>query len=67
MPRREWVKLIQHLEGQGCKCRRTKDGYFVLFPGDKGGTSIHFTHSDHRALRNMRSGIERAGLTWYTK
>jgi hypothetical protein len=55
--------LLVSLEHQGCKVRRTKDGWFVAFPSG-GGTSVHTSTSDHRAVQNLRSTIRRAGLEW---
>lgn len=64
VPLRRWRKLVDGLESQGCKVRRTPEGWFVLFPHGRGGTSIHLTNSDYRSIRNMRGTIKRAGLTW---
>lgn len=62
-PMKQQKVLLVSLENQGCKIRRTRDGWFVTFPAG-GGTSIHTSVSDHRAVANLRSTIKRAALEW---
>lgn len=56
-------EIIKGLEAQGARVKETSDGWQILCPnGDI--VTMHRTPSDHRALRNTRSRIKRAGLTW---
>lgn len=63
LPMKQQKVLLLSLEDQGCGVRRTKDGWFVTFPSG-GGTSIHTSISDHRAVQNLRATIRRANLNW---
>lgn len=55
--------ILEGLEAQGARIKQTRDGYQVMCPsGDI--VTMHATESDHRALRNTRSRIKRAGLVW---
>ena len=55
--------LLAHLEKQGATLKKRRDGITVLFP--TGGTcGLHWTISDHRAVRNLRADIKRNGMTW---
>lgn len=56
--------IITSLEKQGCVIRETKSGYLVRPPGGGEQFAIHGTESDHRAEKNTRSRVHRAGLTW---
>lgn len=55
--------ILAALEGQGCGVERKDKGWFVKFPN---GTSmmVHLTESDHRAEKNTRARVLRAGLEW---
>jgi hypothetical protein len=56
--------LITSLEKQGCIVRITKTGgWFVQFPNGS-SMPVHNTDSDHRAEKNTRARVLRAGLTW---
>lgn len=55
--------ILVSLERQGCGVERRSRGWFIKFPnGDS--TVIHVTDSDHRAEKNTRSRVLRAGLEW---
>ena len=43
--------------------RGSAGGWFFYLP-DGTTATVHGTTSDHRALKNFRADIERAGLTW---
>lgn len=51
--------LIEALEA-GATMKPTKGG--VMVHGPSGIVSAHFTSSDHRAHKNLRSRLRRAGL-----
>ena len=51
--------LLQALEA-GATMKATKGG--VMVHGPDGMVSAHFTVSDHRAYKNLRSRLRRAGL-----
>ena len=55
--------IIKGLEGQGARVVKKKAGWQIMCPNGEIVT-LHATPSDHRALRNARSHIRRAGLTW---
>lgn len=55
--------LLASLERQGCGVERRTKGWFVKFP-DGTTTMIHLTDSDHRAEKNTRSRVLRAGMEW---
>jgi len=56
-------KILTGLEQQGARVKPTRDGWQILCPsGDI--VTMHGTESDHRAMRNTRSRIKRAGLQW---
>lgn len=55
--------VLVSLERQGCEVTPTNKGWFVKFPNGDSMT-LHRTDSDHRAERNTRSRVKRAGLTW---
>lgn len=66
MKLRELCALVEHIEKQeDVRVRKTKAGWFFYLPNGE-CTSLHTTLSDHRALKNFRAQIERAGLTWPT-
>ena len=57
--------IINSLEDQGCVVRETKSGWLVRPPAkDAEQFAIHGTESDHRAEKNTRARVLRAGLTW---
>lgn len=63
MRRKQVERIVSALEEQGAKVRPSKGGYLIQFPKG-GGTTVHFTHSDRRAMLNFRAQVERAGLTY---
>jgi hypothetical protein len=44
--------------------KRKHCGWWVGFPDGITSTSFHLTPSDHRADKNLRASIRRAGLVW---
>lgn len=44
----------------GATMKRTKKGLMIF--GPTGSATAHFTSSDWRALRNLRTSLRRAGL-----
>jgi hypothetical protein len=63
LPMKQMKVLLLKLEKQGCTVKPTKAGYLILMPnGDT--VTFHRTPSDHRATKNMRARILRAGLEW---
>ncbi len=60
-PLRKQELLVQDLASQDCTVKRTKKGWFIGFP-DGSSMALHTTDSDHRALKNTRARIRRAGL-----
>jgi hypothetical protein len=55
--------LVALAERQGFRVKRTKKG--VLIYGKKPGTGmvlVHLTCSDHRAVKNAKSGLKRLGV-----
>lgn len=64
--KRKLARIVAALESQdGVRVRplRGAGGWFIYLP-DGSTATIHLTTSDHRALKNFRADIERAGLTW---
>lgn len=64
--KRKMDRLVAALEAQdGVRVRplRGSIGWFLYLP-DGSTATLHQTTSDHRALKNFRAEIERAGLTW---
>jgi hypothetical protein len=64
--KRKVARIVAALEAQdGVRVRplRGAGGWFLYLPGGVTAT-IHLSTSDHRALKNFRADIERAGLTW---
>lgn len=55
--------ILTHLEKQGAQVVQTTKGWQVYLP-DGNIVTMHRTESDHRAERNARSYVLRAGLTW---
>lgn len=55
--------IITDLEKQGARVKETKAGYIIFFP-DSSSMSLHGSESDHRAEKNTRARVLRAGLTW---
>lgn len=55
--------LLASLEGQGCGVERKTKGWFIKFP-DGSSMIVHLTDSDHRAEKNTRARVLRAGLYW---
>lgn len=60
---RQMQVLLADLERQGTTIRQTKQGYLLKFP-DGSTATFHRSPSDHRAIKNMRSRVRHAGLTW---
>lgn len=56
-------RILDGLAKQGCEIKTTTKGWQILCP-DGSIVGVHKTESDHRALRNTRSRIKRAGLIW---
>lgn len=58
--------LIVHLEKEGATVRDSGSNGIVVYPRDKSQSpiSLSVTTSDHRAWKNARSLIERAGHTY---
>lgn len=55
--------IMASLDGQGCVVQEKQRGWFVKFPnGDT--MTVHKTESDHRAEKNTRARVLRAGLKW---
>lgn len=55
--------LVRTAERQGFRVKRTKKG--VMIYGKRPGTGmvlLHFTCSDHRALKNSIAGLKRLGV-----
>lgn len=61
---RDLKRLVAELEAQGCKVRKTGDGWFVMFPSGEGGIAIHTSVSDWRGWKNNASRARRAGIVW---
>lgn len=55
--------VLLSLENQGCEVTPTNKGWFVKFPNGDSMT-LHRTDSDHRAEKNTRARVRRAGLEW---
>lgn len=55
--------VLVSLENQGAVIAPTNKGYFVKFPNGDSMT-VHRTESDHRAEKNIRARVKRAGLNW---
>ena len=55
--------VLASLEIQGCKVKETRQGWMIHFPNGESMT-IHGTESDHRAEKNTRARVIRAGLRW---
>lgn len=62
--RRDLERLVDDIASQpGVRVRPTRNGWYFTLPV-VGGTSLHRTPSDIRAMKNFRSIIRQAGLTW---
>lgn len=61
---KRYAALAASLEAQGCTMKRKHCGWWVGFPDGITSTSFHLTPSDHRADKNLRASIRRAGLVW---
>jgi hypothetical protein len=61
---RQMEILLTDLERQGAVVRQTRMGFLIKFP-DGSSTTFHRSPSDHRAVKNMRSRVRNAGLTWF--
>lgn len=58
--------LIASLVNQGCtikELRGSAGGFMVLFPNGESMT-VHGSEGDHRAEKNTRARVLRAGLSW---
>lgn len=55
--------ILNGLEAQGARIVPKKSGWQIMCPNGEIIT-LHATPSDHRALRNARSHVRRAGLRW---
>lgn len=56
-------EILKGLASQGGKVEDKKSGYMIKFPNGFMLT-LHKTPSDHRALKNERSRVRRAGYHW---
>lgn len=56
-------RILDGLEAQGARIKRTSEGWQVYCPNGEIVT-MHVTPSDHRAMRNARSRVKRNGLHW---
>lgn len=65
MSRKEIARLLDHIEPQGVKLTRTTKGVMLRLP-DGTSTMVHFTGSDVREAKNVRSRLKRAGVSWPT-
>lgn len=64
VPMKKLLKaLLASMEEQGATVRRTSNGFQIMCPAG-GIVTIHGTPSDHRALRNVRADVRRAGMEW---
>jgi hypothetical protein len=62
---KETRRLIEHIEPQGVKATKTKNGLLLRLPnGDS--TVVHYSVSDHRGPAKLRATLRRAGVTWPT-
>ena len=66
MSSRRLVRIIRDLEKQGAEVIQTRKGWTLRFP-DGTSTTTHRTPSDHRAHKNLRADVERAGFVWPRK
>lgn len=61
---KELKKLFQQIEAQGGRIKPTRNGFMVYPPTPDGRlVAIHKTPSDHRAMKNTRAELRRAGFT----
>ena len=56
--------ILTSLESQGCTVIPTKKGWQVRFPDGENSIQLHTSESDHRAEKNTRARVIRAGLLW---
>lgn len=58
-------KLAFYLEGQlgPERVKQTRSGYIIRF-SDGSTMCLHYTDSDHRAAKNTRARVLRAGIAW---
>lgn len=62
---KETRRLIEHIEPQGVRATKTKNGLLLRLPnGDS--TVVHYSVSDHRGPAKLRATLKRAGVTWPT-
>jgi hypothetical protein len=57
-------RLVAGLHKQGVTSRRVGAGGHLLYLPGGATATVHTSPSDHRAMKNLRSKVERAGLTW---
>lgn len=57
---REVRDLLRQTIDNGARYRPTKAG--LMLYGPNGAVSVHFTISEHRAVKNLRSSMRKAGL-----
>ena len=55
-------KLLEELEAQGARLVKKNAGYMIFPPGSGEPTMIHLTNSDHRAMKNAKARLGRAGF-----
>jgi len=55
--------LAAHVERQGVKVTRAKDGYLFRLP-NQDTTMVHFTSSDVNQKHQVRRALKRAGVEW---
>jgi hypothetical protein len=60
----ELQRLIVLARSQGWSVERTESGHIGFYPADASKSPVHTgtTPSDHRALKNLRAQLRRAGL-----
>lgn len=66
IPLKQAKILVVDLEKQGCKIKLVKNGWMILFP-DGSSYTLHTSSSDHRAGKEVRAAVRRAGLRWPDK
>lgn len=60
---RKVERIVDDLLAQGATAKRTKNGWLIFLP-DGSSMGLHLTESDHRADKNSRARVRRAGLEW---
>lgn len=57
-------RFVMAMERQGCRVKKTNNGWRILFPDGKTTMSAHTSISDQNAVRAMRAQVRRANLEW---